>query len=175
MSGSLEIICIGSVLWDVVGRTDRDMPLGADRPGRIERLPGGVAMNIAMTLRRFDLTPRLLSHVGKDREGDDLIAAAEAMGIDASLITRTDTLSTDLYMAIEGPEGLVAAIADAHALEAAGARILAPLGDGRLGAEAAPYDGVIAVDGNLIAVAQIECAPSLVVADRNRSGTFVYR
>ena len=167
MSGSLEIICIGSVLWDVVGRTDRDMPLGADRPGRIERLPGGVAMNIAMTLRRFDLTPRLLSHVGKDREGDDLIAAAEALGIDASLITRTDTLSTDLYMAIEGPEGLVAAIADAHALEAAGARILAPLGDGRLGAEAAPYDGVIAVDGNLTTrlLTEMAASPLLAKAD----------
>ncbi|MEL6793700.1 MAG: PfkB family carbohydrate kinase, partial [Pseudomonadota bacterium] len=53
MSKTKEIICIGSVLWDVIGRTEREMPPGADRPGRIDRLPGGVAMNIAMALAKF--------------------------------------------------------------------------------------------------------------------------
>jgi pseudouridine kinase len=61
-----DILCIGSVLWDVIGRTDDTMIVGNDKPGRITRIPGGVALNIAMTLVRFDLTPALLSVVGRD-------------------------------------------------------------------------------------------------------------
>jgi hypothetical protein len=60
-----DILCIGSVLWDIIGRSATSMRLGSDVPGRITRLPGGVAMNIAMTLRRFGLHPALLSAVGK--------------------------------------------------------------------------------------------------------------
>ena len=61
-----EVICIGSVLWDVIGRSASHMRQGSDVPGRIVRLPGGVAMNIAMTLARFGLRPVLLSAVGRD-------------------------------------------------------------------------------------------------------------
>lgn len=167
MSEPGGIICIGSVLWDLIGRTEREMPPGADRPGRIQRLPGGVAMNIAMALARAGLRPRLLSHVGRDEAGDELIRAAEAMGLDMSLVERDAGLPTDQYMAIEGPEGLVAAIADAHALEAAGDRILAPLSDGRLGDAASPFAGAVAVDGNLTAklLGDIASSPLLAAAD----------
>ena len=54
-------------------------------------------------------------------------------------------------MAVEGANGLIAAIADAHSLEAAGDKILRPLTDGRLGSADAPYPGPIALDGNLTA------------------------
>lgn len=63
MTDTPEILCIGSVLWDVVGRCDTPMQQGGDMPGRIVRLPGGVALNIAMALRRFGLNPALLSAV----------------------------------------------------------------------------------------------------------------
>jgi sugar/nucleoside kinase (ribokinase family) len=52
-------------------------------------------------------------------------------------------------MAVEGANGLIAAIADAHSLEAAGNKILRPLMNGALGSDAAPYEGRIALDGNL--------------------------
>ncbi len=42
-----DILCIGSVLWDIIGRAGAVMRLGSDVPGRITRIPGGVAMNIA--------------------------------------------------------------------------------------------------------------------------------
>ena len=61
MTKTPDILCIGSVLWDVIGRTASHMRVGSDVPGRITRLPGGVAMNIAMTLRRFGMTPALLT------------------------------------------------------------------------------------------------------------------
>ncbi|MGB1265856.1 MAG: kinase, partial [Nereida ignava] len=30
-----QILCIGSVLWDIIGRHDQEMVAGNDRPGRI--------------------------------------------------------------------------------------------------------------------------------------------
>ncbi len=162
-----DILCIGSVLWDIIGRSAASMRLGADVPGRITRLPGGVAMNIAMTLRRFGLSPALLTAVGRDAEGDELIAACERLGLITAHAYRSEDLPTDRYMAIEGANGLIAAIADAHSLEAAGDKILRPLADGRLGTEAAPWAGLIALDGNLTSelLSQIAASPLFARAD----------
>lgn len=144
-----DILCIGSVLWDVIGRSDRHMKPGSDVPGHITRLPGGVALNIAMTLARFDLTPALLSVVGRDPEGEELVLACDRLGLVTDQIYRSDDLPTDQYMAIEGANGLTAAIADAHSLEQAGDKILRPLIEGPLGFVEAPFPGPIALDGNL--------------------------
>ena len=138
MSQPPSIVCIGSVLWDVIGKSARPMAQGADVPGRITRLPGGVALNIAMALVRFGLPPALLSAVGRDTEGEGLIAALTALGLDTAYLYRPHDLPTDQYMAIEASNGLIAAIADAHSLEQAGTRILRPLEDGTLGSAAAP-------------------------------------
>ncbi len=144
-----DILCIGSVLWDVIGRTASHMRVGSDVPGRITRLPGGVAMNIAMTLVRFGMRPALLTALGRDAEGDELAAEAARMGMDTAHIYRSDDLPTDIYMAVEGANGLVAAIADAHSLETAGDKILRPLSNGALGTPETPWSGLVALDGNL--------------------------
>ena len=144
-----DILCIGSVLWDVIGRSSSHMSRGSDVPGRITRLPGGVAMNIAMTLARFGLQPILLTAIGRDAEGEELTFACDRMGMETSLVYRSDDLPTDRYMAVEGANGLIAAIADAHSLEAAGSKILRPLMDGTLGTPDRPYTGLVALDGNL--------------------------
>lgn len=159
-----DILCIGSVLWDIIGRSSIAMRLGSDVPGRITRLPGGVAMNIAMTLSRFGLTPALLSAVGQDEEGHELIAACQRMGMVTDHLYRSEDLPTDRYMAIEGANGLIAAIADAHSLEAAGEKILRPLADGRLGTAERPWSGMVALDGNLTVALLSEIAHSPLFA-----------
>lgn len=162
-----DILCIGSVLWDIIGRSPTSMPLGSDVPGRITRLPGGVAMNIAMTLRRFGMTPALLTAIGRDAEGDELVAACDRLGLVNTTVYRSEDLPTDRYMAIEGANGLIAAVADAHSLEAAGDKILRPLADGRLGTPEAPWTGPIALDGNLTEslLAEIAASPLFAAAD----------
>lgn len=162
-----DILCIGSVLWDIIGRSPASMRLGSDVPGRITRAPGGVAMNIATTLARFGLRPAVLTAIGRDAEGDDLIAACAHLGLETGHAYRSDDLPTDCYMAVEGANGLIAAIADAHSLEAAGDKILRPLADGRLGSAAAPWPGPIALDGNLTEqlLAEIATSPLFAAAD----------
>jgi sugar/nucleoside kinase (ribokinase family) len=167
MTKSPDILCIGSVLWDVIGRASLAMRQGSDVPGRITRRPGGVAMNIAMTLARFGMTPALLTAIGRDAEGDELMAACAARGMITDSVYRSEDLPTDRYMAVEGANGLIAAIADAHSLEAAGAKILRPLTDGTLATAEAPYAGLVALDGNLTIdlLSQITTSPLLAKAD----------
>lgn len=147
MTSTPDILCIGSVLWDIIGRATPHMRVGSDVPGRITRLPGGVALNIAMAVKAYGLTPALLSSVGRDAEGDELIKACARIGIITDYLYRSEDLPTDRYMAIEGANGLIAAIADAHSLESAGDKILRPLTSGVL----KDWSGLIALDGNLTA------------------------
>jgi sugar/nucleoside kinase (ribokinase family) len=168
------ILCIGSVLWDIIAHADVAMAPGDDVPGRVRRVPGGVALNIAAALARHGsgvplggVRPVLLSAVGRDPAGDALVAACAALGLDTAHLTRDHGLPTDTYLAIEHPGGLVAAVADAHALEAAGERILAPLLNGPFGTAARPWGGTVVLDGNLTAdlLARIATLPAMAAAD----------
>lgn len=162
-----DVLCVGSVLWDLIGRTGLAMDKGSDVPGRITRLPGGVALNIAMTLSRFDISCGLLSAIGCDSEGVALMAACEEHGLITDHVYRPQHLPTDRYMAIEDEAGLVAALADAHSLEAAGDAILTPLEDGSLGSAGRPFAGILALDGNLTEalLSDIAQRPSFAAAD----------
>jgi pseudouridine kinase len=167
MTRAPDILCIGSVLWDVIGRAALPMSLGNDVPGRIARQPGGVALNVAVALARLGRRPALLSAVGQDAEGDELLAECAERGLVTEFVHRDPERPTDRYMAVEDPSGLIAAVADAHSLEAAGDAILAPLADGRLGSAEAPYAGPVALDGNLTHALLTEIAesPAFAAAD----------
>ena len=158
-----DILCVGAVLWDVVGRSQVQMQIGSDVPGRIARIPGGVALNIAMALKVFQLAPALLGAVGKDPAGDELIDACKRLGLSTEYLYRSDELPTDQYMAIEGANGVVAAIADAHSLEMAGENILTPLISGELKG----WARTIALDGNLTQtlLTRIASDPAFEAAD----------
>lgn len=167
MTKTPHILCIGSVLWDIIGRSASVMRAGSDVPGRIIRLPGGVAMNIAMALSRFGLKADLLSAIGQDAEGNELVSECARRGLGTDHLYRSADLPTDRYMAIEGANGLIAAIADAHSLEAAGDKILNPLNFGPLGNPEKPFGGLIALDGNLTAalLEKIAVSSSFAAAD----------
>lgn len=146
-----DILCLGALHRDLIGRVEAPAPPGADLPGRVVSRPGGVAMNVAAALAREGLRPALLSHVGPGPEGDALIAEAARSGADIRFLARLPGLPVDRYLAVEGPEGLVAAVADAAGLEAAGEAILAPLRDGRLADAGRPWAAAVVLDGNLSA------------------------
>lgn len=162
MTAAPDILCIGAMLWDVIGRAPRRMAPGADVPGRIRHLPGGVALNVAVALARWGLRPAVLSAVGLDPEGQALEAEARRLGVLTDWLTRDSGLPTDCYMGIEDSEGLIAAVADAHSLEAAGDAILSPL-TGPL----AGWSGPVVLDGNLTEdlLAVIARDPHLARAD----------
>lgn len=161
MTMTPDVLCIGAMLWDVIGTTPRRMAPGADVPGRIRHLPGGVALNVAVALARWQLRPAILSAVGRDPEGAALVSEAARLGVITDHLTRDTGLPTDCYMAIEDAQGLIAAVADAHSLEQAGAAILTAL-------DALPaWTGPVVLDGNLTTdlLAAIARDPRLIRAD----------
>lgn len=159
-----SLVCIGSVLWDIIGRTSVEMRVGHDVAGRITRLAGGVAYNIAQELVHLGMRPILLTSVGKDDAGRELMAHCASMGMETAHVHVSDHYSTDAYMAIEGHNGLIAAIADAHSLEQVGDAILAPLAQSDLGDAANPYSGTVIVDGNLTSDLLTDLAHSPLLA-----------
>lgn len=153
-----EILCLGAMMWDVIGHASAALSVGEDAPGRIHQRPGGVALNVAIALAALGLSPAILSAVGRDAPGQALIEQAGRLGVRTDWLHRDASLPTDLYMVIETPQGLMAAIADVHALEAAGTAILLPLRDGRLGDASRPWRGTMIVDGNLTPAVLTEIA-----------------
>jgi len=141
-----DLIAIGALHWDVIGRAPLRMAAGADVPGVVTRGPGGVAMNVAAALAVRGLAPALLAAIGEDAEGEALADGARALGVDTRFLFRIPGRASDRYLAIEAAGRLVGAIADARTLEAAGVQILAPLAEGRLGA---CFEGTAVIDGNL--------------------------
>lgn len=146
-----RILCVGAMLWDVIGHAGRTVAPGEDLAGRIVQRPGGVALNVALALARHGLAPAILAAVGRDAPGEALRAEAVRLGVRTDWLYRDSGKPTDLYMAIEAPDGLLGAIADAGGLEAAGAALVEPLRDGRLGDARRPWTGTLIVDGNLSA------------------------
>ena len=127
MDCKIDAICVGSVLWDVIGRTNQSIRRGDDIGGFIKRIPGGVAFNIAQNLVNLEINACLLGFLGNDNAGIQLASYCQNLGINTDYIYRSDKFTTDNYLAIEDNEGVVAAIADAHSLESVGYEILKPL------------------------------------------------
>ncbi|WP_347266383.1 PfkB family carbohydrate kinase [Paracoccus sp. (in: a-proteobacteria)] len=166
MSPMTRILCLGAMHWDIIGHSAQPLAPGDDVPGHIRQQPGGVALNVALALARLGQRVALLSVLGCDAPGEALIAEAAQRGVDTRWILRDGRLATGSYVAIESPQGLVAAVADTRALDAAGTAILAPLRDGSLGDATAPWQGTLVVDGNLSpeVLAAIACDPCLAAA-----------
>ena len=106
-------------------------------------------MNIAMALRKHGAPVSLLTSLGADSAGRDLLAEAKRRGIETALVHISKKHPTDQYIAIEGSNGLVAAIADAGSLEAEAKSVITPMLDGRLGSVETPFEGLIVCEGNL--------------------------
>ena len=66
-----EIICFGETLWDVFPDSQK---------------PGGAPLNVAVHLQRFGYTPVLISRIGKDKLGKELLDFMKSQGISADFI-----------------------------------------------------------------------------------------
>ncbi|MBD2722769.1 carbohydrate kinase family protein [Hymenobacter armeniacus] len=82
-----SIICFGEMLWDV-------LPTG--------KQPGGAPMNVAVHLRNLGLQPRIVSRVGDDQLGQELLAFVETQGLSTDLIQRGHSHLTGVVKANVG-------------------------------------------------------------------------
>ncbi len=113
-----DVVCFGAAHWDVIARAQGDAP-GPDRPGRVDRRPGGVAFNVARALTAAGCRVALVTPLGDDEEGQRLLSVLSDCGIPTDGVILGSTERTACYVAVEGADGeLLTAVADAAALDA---------------------------------------------------------
>lgn len=75
----IPAICFGEILWDM-------LPDGPQ--------PGGAPLNVAYHMNKLGMPTSILSKVGKDVQGDELIALLDSWGIDKQFLQFDDNYKT---------------------------------------------------------------------------------
>ncbi len=163
MTNLVKITALGAAHWDLLGRASQEMALHDDIAGKVRRMIGGVAGPIAMKLAYLGLNVDLIAYAGRDELGDALLSKLELYQVRTELMTR-GYHPTDVYMGIEAPNGLIAAIADCHSLEAVSMELVNKL------LSKDNSKNIVVVDGNLhsealafLSVATIKAAKLILV------------
>ena len=82
MNQSFEVIAIGGANIDIKAKAERALVPASSNPGAVSFALGGVARNVAHNLARLDVAVALISAVGADAFGRDLLARTETAGVD---------------------------------------------------------------------------------------------
>lgn len=112
-----RVLVIGAAGLDIVGRPISMPDPGTSSPAEVRPSFGGVAHNVAVNLAHLGQPVSLLTVVGKDSFGQQLLAEITAAGVDISACTETDEYSTASYLAVLTENGLLHfALDDMHIL-----------------------------------------------------------
>ncbi|HDN80932.1 MAG: ribokinase [Chloroflexi bacterium] len=106
MSETAKVVVIGAAGMDTKGRVDSLPVYGMSIPGEIRISPGGVARNVAENLARLGVHTILLSALGNDDAGRQVLEQARSSGIDMSHIKVYENARTAAYLAIIDEEGM---------------------------------------------------------------------
>lgn len=83
-SASHPVVCFGETLWDF-------LPSG--------KQPGGAPMNVAYHLSKFGKNPAVISRVGNDSLGGELLSIMKEKGISTDYVQRDEKLPTSTVVA----------------------------------------------------------------------------
>jgi pseudouridine kinase len=112
-----DIIVIGGANLDIKAKSLEVNHFGTSNPGTISTSPGGVGRNIAHNLARLGAKVGLIAAIGTDPQGEAVLEATRAAGVDVSRI-RALAPATGTYIAVLNPNGeLVTAMSDMRAAE----------------------------------------------------------
>lgn len=100
LNSEFPVLVIGSAGLDVVGRVKSELKSGVSTPSHIRYSFGGVARNVSENLARLGQKVILLTAVGNDHIGDQLIQQANNAGINVDYIQRTSANPTGSYIAV---------------------------------------------------------------------------
>lgn len=113
------VLILGASGVDFVGRTKNDLEKGTSTPAHIRASWGGVARNVAENLILLGQPVTLLTAVGDDELGDQLIRHVREAGVDTERVLRLSQRPTGAYLAVLERAGeLLFALDDMRAVEA---------------------------------------------------------
>lgn len=159
---SANVVVFGAVNVDLLATADRLALTDDSTPGTLRRYAGGVGRNIAENLVRLGVDTKLVSAVGDDEFGRQILSDAAKLGMDVSAVSVKSELATASYTAIHNCDGeLLYAVNDMRIFD----QFELPPMDGL---DAAAADAVV-LDANLpeavIRSVVDMCQAQMIVAD----------
>jgi len=106
--GQPRAVVIGGASLDMKGRPKDALLPGTSNPGYIRISHGGAGRNVAENLARLGVPTVLLSAVGDDAAGRQLLKATEAGGVDVSRVLITSECPSATYLAVVDERGNLA-------------------------------------------------------------------
>ena len=104
-SPELPVLVIGAAGVDLVGRLKGDLLPHTSNPARIRSSFGGVGRNVAENLARLGQPVTLLTAVGQDQAGEQLIDQIAGTGVNVEHVLRSGEHPTGTYLAVVNPSG----------------------------------------------------------------------
>ncbi len=119
------VLAIGAAGIDIIGQLESDLTVATSNPAQVRRSYGGVARNVAENLARLGHPVRLVTVVGEDESGDEILKHTGQAGVDVSGVLRTAQYPTGFYMGVVNKSGQMQfAIDDMRLLETITPQIL---------------------------------------------------
>lgn len=113
-----HILLIGATLLDVKGKPDGGLEPATSNPGRIRTVRGGTARNVAENLARLGADAILVSAIGENDIGQQLLAQTADAGVNVEHVHEAQGKRTGSYIAILDRDGtLSVAIDDTQVME----------------------------------------------------------
>ena len=142
---------IGGANMDIHAKSDAQLIMRDSNPGTLHTSLGGVCRNICENLARLGARVKLITGVGDDYRGKNIIAGCEAAGIDMSAVRVIPGERSSSYVSIMDESGdMLLALSDMHIIK----RLDASLVDDH---------------------AQLLCGADMVICDGNLSAQTVER
>lgn len=107
-----HVLVIGATLLDTKGKPDAGLEPGTSNPGRIRRARGGTARNVAENLARLGTDVILITAVGNDPTGEQLLSQTADAGVNLDYALTVDGANTGSYLALLDEGGLLAVALD---------------------------------------------------------------
>lgn len=92
-------VCFGAAHVDISARARGPIIDGTSNPVETSRARGGVAGNVAAWLARLGHEVSLITRLGSDAAGDDVLGALVEIGVDCAAISRSPNAPTASYTA----------------------------------------------------------------------------
>jgi len=99
------VLVIGAAGIDIVGRALAVLEPATSNPGRLRISHGGVARNVAVNLAHLGTEAILITAVGDDPMGHQVLGRAERAGVDVSGAIVSDHNQTGSYLAVLDHKG----------------------------------------------------------------------
>jgi len=105
ITSDLPVLVIGAAGMDMVGRLKSELRPQTSNPAQIRYAFGGAARNVAENLLHLGTPVILLTVLGSDEPGDNLIQAIGEAGANVDAILRSTQYPTGTYLAVVNTDG----------------------------------------------------------------------